>query len=68
MPKPKRTLRPVEKSISLPEDLVAKVDLLLYSEFEQRVPHGAWARLVNGLLTDWLAMNAKEVGDERQAG
>lgn len=54
MPKPKRTIRPVEKSISIPEDIAAKVDLMLFSDFEGRIPHGAWSRLVVGLLRDHL--------------
>lgn len=50
MPRPKKVNRPVEKSISLPETLCAQVDLMLWSELEERVPHGAWARYVRGLL------------------
>lgn len=54
MPKPAKIIRPVHKNLSLPEDLVAKVELELYSDVEQRVPMGAWQRLVSELLTDWL--------------
>lgn len=55
MPKPKRAIRPIMKNVSLPEDLVALVDLHLFSELEGRVPHGAWTALVQQLLRDWLA-------------
>lgn len=55
MPKPQRVDRPVEKSISLPRSLTTQVDLLLYSELEARVPHGAWAKLVEQLLRQHLA-------------
>ncbi len=52
--KPPKVIRPVLKNISLPEDLVARVELELYSELEGRVPHGAWARLVERLLREHL--------------
>ena len=51
--KPPKILRPVSKHLSLPEDIVAKVELELYSELEQRVPHGAWAALIEQLLREW---------------
>lgn len=50
MPKPRRAIRPVEKTISLPQDLVVKVDLLLFSDLEGKVPHGAWAGYIKGLI------------------
>jgi hypothetical protein len=54
MPKPAKIQRPVHKNLSLPEDLVGRVELELYSEVQQRVPMGAWQALVTELLTDWL--------------
>jgi len=50
MAKPKLVVRPVEKHISIPSDLAAKIDLRLYSELEGKVPHGAWAKLITLLL------------------
>ena len=50
MARPKRTDRPVEKRISLPESLVARVELELYSELEGKVPFGAWQTLIGQLL------------------
>lgn len=54
MPRPAKVDRPVEKSISLPETLVVQVDLILWSELEQRVPHGAWAKYVARLIEEDL--------------
>lgn len=54
-----KTDRPVEKSISLPQSTVAQVDLLLFSQLEGRVPFGAWASLVNQLLSEWLARQSQ---------
>ena len=54
MPRPRKTDRPVEKTICLPQSVVARVDLELYSELEGKVPFGAWQRLVEGLLQDWV--------------
>ena len=50
MPRPRKAIRPVEKNISLPEDLVARVNLELYSDLEGKVPFGAWQRYVEGLI------------------
>jgi hypothetical protein len=50
MVRPRKAVRPVEKSISLPLDLVTRVDLMLWSELEERVPHGAWAAYVQTLV------------------
>ncbi len=58
MPRPAKAIRPVEKSISLPEDLCVKVDLLLWSDLEEKVPHGAWARYVQQLVEDDLVKRA----------
>lgn len=54
MPRVKSPIRPVQKSIHLPEDLVARVDLKLYSALENRVPFGAWSELIQALLNRWL--------------
>ncbi len=54
MPRPAKVDRPVEKSISLPESLCVQVDLILWSELEQRVPHGAWAKYVKRLVEEDL--------------
>lgn len=58
MARPKKAIRPVEKNISLPEDLVARVDLELYSDLEGKVPFGAWQRYVERLIRDDLTKRA----------
>lgn len=55
MPRPPKTIRPVQKCISLPEDIVAAIDLELYSEIDGKVPFGAWQGLVERLLREELA-------------
>ena len=56
MAKPKNAIPSVEKTICLPADLVGKVELhLLFSQVEARVPFGAWARYVTGLIREDLA-------------
>lgn len=54
MTKPKKVIRPVQKNVALPEDLVAKVEIELFSTVEQRVPMGAWQALLTVLLQKWL--------------
>lgn len=50
MARPKLTIRPKEKTLSIPETLTKVVDELLYSELEQKVPHGAWSQYVSQLI------------------
>jgi hypothetical protein len=65
MPKPPRADRPIEKTLSLPTSLVTKVDLILFSDIEQRVPHGAWRDYVVALIEQDLQRRASNV--QRQA-
>jgi hypothetical protein len=59
MPKPQKVDRPVEKHVNLPRSLTTKIDLLLFSELEGRVPFGAWSRLVEQLLKDYLTTRSQ---------
>lgn len=53
--RPPRVNRPQDKTISLPAPLIARVDLELWSDLEAKVPFGAWSKLIEELLTAWLA-------------
>ena len=59
MGRPRKAVRPIEKTISLPEDLVASVDLELFSQLEGKVPFGAWQRYLERLIRADLALRAK---------
>jgi hypothetical protein len=48
--KPPKTDRPVRKELSLPSSIAVRVDLLLWSDVEQCVPHGAWSDHVTRLI------------------
>ena len=64
--RPRASVPSIEKNLSLPSDLVTRVDLLLYSELEERVPHGAWARYIARLIKedlDRIAGARKEAQD-----
>ncbi len=50
MPKKAAIDRPVNKTISLPSSLCARIDLLLYSELEGRVPFAAWRNYIKELV------------------
>ena len=54
MAKPPKIDRPIKKTISLPESLVGRVEIELFSDAQGRVPMGAWQTLLTELLTDWL--------------
>jgi hypothetical protein len=47
-----RRSRPL--NVHLDEELLTRVDILLFSELESRVPKGAYQKLFNSLLTQWL--------------
>lgn len=47
-------IRPVYLTVSIPEDISAKLKLHLFSEVEGRVPHGAYKRLIVKLLRQYL--------------
>lgn len=64
MGRPRKAVRPVEKNISLPEDIVARVDLELYSEVDGKVPFGAWQRFVEGLIRKELARRDQRIKGE----
>ena len=55
MPRPLKADRPVEKTISLPTSIAARIDLELYSELEGKVPHGAWQRFLVALISEHFA-------------
>ncbi len=50
MARPRKTDRPQEKNISLPQSLVLRVELELFSELEGKVPFGAWQRYIVRLI------------------
>ena len=50
MGRPKKTDRPVEKNISLPQSIVVRVELELFSLLEGRVPFGSWQKYIVGLV------------------
>jgi hypothetical protein len=68
MARPRKAIRPIEKTICLPEDLVAQVDLLLYSSLEGKVPYGAWQRHVEQLLREDLARKTEAAKDRAGFG
>ena len=50
MGRPRKTDRPVEKNISLPQSIVVRVELELFSALEGRVPFGSWQRYIVKLI------------------
>lgn len=55
MPRPKNVVPVIEKTVSLPEDVVAAVDLELFSEVEGKVPFGAWKGFLTRVVKTHLA-------------
>lgn len=55
MARPRKTDRPIEKNISLPQSIVVRVELELFSALEGKVPFGAWQRYIVRLVEADLA-------------
>ena len=56
----------IERKIQFPERLDTELQLLLYSEVEQRVPYGALSRLVVPVMEQFLTkLKEERVKDQR---
>ena len=60
MARPRKTDRPIEKNISLPQSVVVRVELELFSELEGKVPFGAWQRYIVRLIEADLAKRSTQ--------
>lgn len=56
--RPRKVTPSQEKNISFDQDLVSRVDIVLFSELEGRVPHGAWSKYLSQLIADDLSRRA----------
>lgn len=55
MARPKKLIRTVYKNIAIPEDLVAKIELELFSEVEGKIPFGAQQEFFTRLLMNYFS-------------
>ena len=55
MPRPKQLTPSVFKNIAIPEPLAQKLEIELYSEFEERIPNGAYKLFFTNLLEQYFA-------------
>ncbi len=65
MPKPPNIIPPTRLEFRLPEDLRARLDLTLYSDLEQRVPHGAYAKFFAARIREhfeWSTLDLAPLG------
>ncbi len=54
MPRPRNPVRTVEINISIPQDLAAAMDALLWDPVLQKPRYGARSSLVSELITNWV--------------
>lgn len=59
MGRAKKTDRPIEKNISLPQSIVVRVELELFSALEGKVPFGAWQKYIVELIQADLTRKEK---------
>lgn len=62
MPRPKSAVPRVDKKITMSSEIVDRVELELFSELEGRVPYGAWAAFVEGLIAQHFAAAKRREG------
>lgn len=58
MPRPRKTVRPRSLHLKLPEDILDRIDLLLFSPLEGRVPQGAYQSYFLSLIQRDFASRA----------
>lgn len=61
MPRPPSPNPVKEIHITLPADLVERMDAFLFSDFQDRVPYGARTDLIGSLLRNYLDLVEPEV-------
>lgn len=66
MARPASINKPIEKKLSLDAELVAKVELALFSDLEGRVPYGAWSGLIEQLLREYFSRRERVEELERK--
>lgn len=54
MPRPFLIIRPIRLHITLPEDLLGRLNLHLWSDLEQRVPYGASSAFIETAIRQAL--------------
>ncbi len=54
MAREKQTIKTRSKNIHLPEDLIVRIELELYSDLEGRIPQGAQQQFFIRLLQDYF--------------
>lgn len=55
MARPKKIVQSVSKNIALPQDLVARMELELYSDLEGKIPFGAQQKFFERVLREHYA-------------
>lgn len=54
MPRMKKIDRPRRLEVSIPESILSRIQIELFSELEGKVPFGALSELVAAQLAEWL--------------
>lgn len=61
--KPRKPYLRADWKLSLPAELAARVDLVLEDPLTRKPKYAARARLVEGLLRNWLAQNTGDISE-----
>ena len=61
MARPKKVIRTQYLHVGIREDVMARVNVELYSEVEGRIPQGAYQAVVTQLFIDWLSLRGVQL-------
>lgn len=67
MGRPKKTVPPVRFGCCIPSDLNDRLEKHLFSDLEERIPHGAKSSFVEGLIRDYFSKLDGEVASIQQS-
>ena len=63
MPRHKNIIRSIPITTAFPEDVRAKLDLLLWSDAEGRIPQGAYQKFLLARIEEFFAGDVLDLGD-----
>ncbi len=58
--RPRKIDTPQQRIVRLPASVSARLDALLWSDVEGRVPYGAFQTLITRLVEDWLVKQVQQ--------
>ena len=62
MPRPPNIIRPIKLTTTIPEDLMARLQIHLFSDVEGRVPQGAYQQFLCDRIREFFSDKSYDTG------